>query len=121
MFTFVLIGRCDYFRFGFTTLNRKELCIDVSLSSFPESAFILCHSLILLSVDLSSPHVKNKMTKREFVKNLRGLIQGPCTEYLGDLYDNVYLEGHIALKAKKCVHKTTFPFERPYGKIFLHM
>ena len=88
---------------------------------FSESVFILCHSLILLSVDLSSPHVKNKMTKREFVKNLRGLVQGLETDYLGDLYDNVYLEGHIALKAKKSTQKTTFPFERPYGKIFLQM
>ena len=25
--TFVLIGRCDYFGFGFTTLNRKALTI----------------------------------------------------------------------------------------------
>ena len=92
------------------------------VSFLSESVFILCHSLILLSVDLSSPHVKNKMSKREFVKNLRGLVQGPgTTEYLGDLYDNVYLEGHIALRAEKCKQKTAFPFERPYGKIFLHM
>ena len=55
------------------------------------------------------------------MKNLRGLVQGLETEYLGDLYDNVYLEGHIALKATKCTQKMTFPFERPYGKIFLHM
>lgn len=83
--------------------------------------FILCHSLILLSVDLSSPHVKNKMTKREFVKNLRGLVHGLETDYLGDLYDNVYLDGHIALKSKKFTQKMAFPFERPYGKIFSHM
>ena len=25
IFSFVLIGRCDYFGFGFTTLNRKAL------------------------------------------------------------------------------------------------
>ena len=91
------------------------------LFSPAESVFILCHSLILLSVDLTSPHVKNKMSKREFVKNLRGLVQGLETDYLGDIYDNVYLEGHIALKAAKCTQKKTFPFERPYGKIFLHM
>ncbi|KAL9973491.1 hypothetical protein ACROYT_G019959 [Oculina patagonica] len=106
-------------------LNKFSIrfCATNPTTSFtPESVFILCHSLILLSVDLSSPHVKNKMSKREFVKNLRGLVQGPgTTEYLGDLYDNVYLEGHIALKARKCTKKTAFPFERPYGKIFLHM
>ena len=92
-----------------------------SFLPFAESVFILCHSLILLSVDLSSPHVKNKMSKREFVKNLRGLVHGVETDFLGDLYDNVYLEGHIALKTTKCSQKVTFPFERPYGKIFLHM
>ncbi|KAJ7327752.1 F-box only protein 8 [Desmophyllum pertusum] len=107
-----------------TILNKFSIqfCATNPNTTFtPESVFILCHSLILLSVDLSSPHVKNKMSKREFIKNLRGLVQGPGTEYLGDLYDNVYLEGHIALKPEKCTHKTTFPFERPYGKIFLHM
>ena len=31
---------------------------------------MLCYALILLSVDLTSPHVKNKMSKREFVKNI---------------------------------------------------
>ena len=28
IFSFVLIGRCDYFGFGFTTLNRKALYSD---------------------------------------------------------------------------------------------
>lgn len=107
-----------------TLLNKfaVQFCATNPSTSFtPESVFILCHSLILLSVDLSSPHVKNKMSKREFVKNLRGLVQGLETDYLGDIYDNVYLEGHIALKAAKCTQKKSFPFERPYGKIFLHM
>ena len=34
----------------------------------------MCFSLILLSVDLSSPHVKNKMSKREFIRNTRGAV-----------------------------------------------
>lgn len=107
-----------------TLLNKFSIqfCATNPKTPFtPESVFILCHSLILLSVDLSSPHVKNKMSKREFVKNLRGLVHGVETDFLGDLYDNVYLEGHIALKTTKCSQKVTFPFERPYGKIFLHM
>lgn len=107
-----------------TLLNKfsVQFCATNPRTPFtPESVFILCHSLILLSVDLSSPHVKNKMTKREFVKNLRGLVHGLETDYLGDLYDNVYLDGHIALKSKKCTPKMAFPFERPYGKIFSHM
>ena len=40
----------------------------------------MCFSLILLSVDLSSPHVKNKMSKREFIRNTRGAVgaEGDC-------------------------------------------
>lgn len=34
-----------------------------------DTVFVLCFSLIMLSVDLSSPAVKNKMSKREFIKN----------------------------------------------------
>lgn len=52
----------------------------------------------MLSVDLTSPHVKNKMSKREFIRNLRRAT--PRTEVsddvLGDMYDNIYLSGHVA-------------------------
>ena len=100
-------------------------CLFVCVS---DTIFILCHSLILLSVDLSSPHVKNKMSKREFIKNLRGVVQGSGSEFTGDLYDHVYLQGHIASHRAKSAAATAckarskpFPFERPYGKIFLHV
>ena len=74
----------------------------------------------MLSVDLSSPHVKNKMSKREYIKNLRGTRQ-VSEDYIGDLYDNIYLQGHIAVQPDKKTRKKekfVFPFERPYGKIF---
>eukprot|EP00118_Oscarella_pearsei_P008603 m.45290 g.45290 ORF g.45290 m.45290 type:complete len:272 (+) comp33582_c0_seq5:99-914(+) len=61
-----------------------------------ETVYILCHSLILLSVDLTSPHVKNKMTKREFIRNLRRATPQKDDEYFGHLYDNIYLAGHVA-------------------------
>ena len=47
----------------------------------------MCFSLILLSVDLSSPHVKNKMSKREFIRNTRGAV--------GAEGDNICLLLHI--------------------------
>jgi F-box protein 8 len=84
----------------------------------PEVVTILCYSLLLLSVDLTSPKIKNKMSKREFVKNichaiqlqenniqnqarnLRNQAQNIATtmdrEFAGHLYDNVYLLGHVA-------------------------
>lgn len=53
----------------------------------------------MLSVDLGSPHVKNKMSKREFIRNLRGAVQGAPDDYLVNLYDNIYLFGHVARKS----------------------
>lgn len=70
-----------------------------------ETVYILCFSLMLLSVDLSSPHVKNKMGKREFIKNtIRATtmiahgheIACVNADFAGQLYDNIYLLGHIA-------------------------
>jgi F-box protein 8 len=50
----------------------------------------------MLSVDLSSPAVKNKMSKREFIKNTRRAAQNVDDDLAGDLYDNIYLIGHVA-------------------------
>ena len=67
-----------------------------------DSVYVLCFSLILLSVDLASPHVKNKMSKREFIKNTRGAVASVTDDDLyGSLYDNVFLRGHIADQESK--------------------
>jgi len=77
-----------------------------SLGLSVDSVYVMCFSLILLSVDLSSPHVKNKMSKREFIKNTRGAVvtEGPMRAVVGDtdptdlygrLYDNIFLRGHV--------------------------
>merc|ERR1711899_652396 len=49
----------------------------------------------------SSPHVKNKMSKREFIRNTRGAVgaevgRGLEEDLYGSLYDNIFLRGHIA-------------------------
>ena len=49
-----------------------------------------------MSVDLTSPHVKNKMSKREFIRNLRQATPDVSNELLGHMYDNIYLSGHVA-------------------------
>lgn len=36
-----------------------------------DAIYVLCFALLLLSVDLHNPHIKNKMSKREFVRNNR--------------------------------------------------
>ncbi|XP_062514033.1 F-box only protein 8-like isoform X2 [Corticium candelabrum] len=61
-----------------------------------DTVYVICYSLILLAVDLASPHVKNKMSKREFIRNLRHAAYQGSDEYFGHLYDNIYLAGHVA-------------------------
>ncbi|CAH1777137.1 unnamed protein product [Owenia fusiformis] len=67
---------------------------DVGLSR--DAVFVVCFSLIMLSVDLCSPQVKNKMSKREFIRNTCRATEGLNDEYAGHLYDNIYLVGHVA-------------------------
>jgi len=76
-----------------------------SLGMSVDTVYVICFSLILLSVDLTSPHVKNKMSKREFIRNTRGAVRAeqnaldraPADDDLfGQLYDNVFIRGHIA-------------------------
>ncbi|XP_077984385.1 F-box only protein 8-like [Glandiceps talaboti] len=61
-----------------------------------ETIYVLCYSLLLLSIDLTSPHIKNKMSKREFIRNVRHATHHVDDELSGHLYDNIYLVGHIA-------------------------
>lgn len=69
---------------------------DISVVSPPDAVYVLCYSLILLSIDLSSPHVKNKMSKREFIRNTRRAAHNVSDDFVGHLYDNIYLIGHVA-------------------------
>ena len=78
---------------------------------------VLSYSLLLLSVDLYSPHVKNKMSKREFIRNNRQIVADANRDLLGDLYDDVYLNGHIAATSMNVNMKLRQPF-RPYGVLF---
>ncbi|KAM4809354.1 F-box only protein 8 [Rhinophrynus dorsalis] len=71
------------------------LARDLGLS--PDAVYVLCYSLILLSIDLASPHVKNKMSKREFIRNTRRAAQNISEDFVGHLYDNIYLVGHVAV------------------------
>ena len=94
----------------------------VAFFYFLESIAVLCYSLLLLSVDLYSPHVKNKMSKREFIRNNRQVLADANRDSLSDIYDDVYLNGHIVPNYVKSGTKNKeqhrFPFYRPYGAIF---
>lgn len=62
-----------------------------------DHVYLLCFSMIMLSADLWSPHIKNKMSKREFIRNTRQVVRSVRDEFLGHLYDNVYIVGHVVL------------------------
>ncbi|XP_041839504.1 F-box only protein 8 isoform X3 [Melanotaenia boesemani] len=68
----------------------------VCRSVVADAVYVLCYSLILLSIDLTSPHVKNKMSKREFIRNTRRAAHNVSDDFVGHLYDNIYLVGHVA-------------------------
>ena len=85
-----------------------------------DTVYVICFSLILLSVDLASPHVKNKMSKREFIKNTRGAVSGGDDEDLyGSFYDNVFLRGHIADQDKKTGGSCQQQYVPGYHAMFL--
>lgn len=88
------------FEVGLQCYNEKmtnaPLSFSLSLLVFADAVYVLCYSLILLSIDLTSPHVKNKMSKREFIRNTRRAAQNISEDFVGHLYDNIYLIGHVA-------------------------
>ncbi|KAM7540268.1 hypothetical protein Aperf_G00000041984 [Anoplocephala perfoliata] len=61
----------------------------------PDVVYVLCISLLMLSKDFASPQIKNKMSKREFIRNTRQAVPSADIDLLGQLYDNVYVEGDI--------------------------
>uniref|UniRef100_A0A0P5UI74 F-box only protein n=1 Tax=Daphnia magna TaxID=35525 RepID=A0A0P5UI74_9CRUS len=74
----------------------------------PDTIYIVSFSLIILSVDLSSPHIKNKMSKREFIRNVRRAVGHRIDDdWCGHLYDDIYLIGHVA--PGRCNNKTSRP------------
>lgn len=87
-----------------------------------DSVYVMCFSLILLSVDLASPHVKNKMSKREFIRNTRGAVGREVAleeDLYGSLYDNIFLRGHIADEEKPVDHSGKQQFVPGYLALFL--
>lgn len=59
-----------------------------------ETTVLLMYSMLILSTDLASPLIKNKMTKREFIRNVSRInAAGTLTpDYLGQLYDYIFLQ-----------------------------
>lgn len=65
-----------------------------------DTAYVLAYSIIMLTTDLHSPQVKNKMTKEQYIKLNRGISEGEelPEDYLSKIYDEI--AGHeIKMKA----------------------
>ncbi|KAK4009871.1 hypothetical protein OUZ56_019014 [Daphnia magna] len=56
-----------------------------------DAPYVLAYSIIMLTTDLHSPQVKNKMTKEQFIKNNRGINDSKDLpeEYLSQIYDEI--------------------------------
>ena len=56
-----------------------------------DAAYVLAYSVIMLNTDAHNSQVSRKMTKDEFVKNLRGINEGRDlpADYLSQLYDSI--------------------------------
>lgn len=65
-----------------------------------DTAYVLAFSVIMLTTDLHSTHIKKKMTKEEFVKNNRGINDSEDLphEYLSKIYEEI-ASSEIKIKA----------------------
>lgn len=73
-----------------------------------DTAYVLSYSIIMLTTDLHSPQVKNKMTKEQYIKMNRGINDSKDLpeEYLSAIYDEIsgseikMRHGHMASSSR---------------------
>ncbi|KAJ8267917.1 hypothetical protein COCON_G00130890 [Conger conger] len=73
-----------------------------TLFASADTAYVLAYSIIMLTTDLHSPQVKNKMTKDQYIKMNRGINDSKDLpeEYLSAIYDEIAGK-KIAMKETK--------------------
>lgn len=66
--------------------NKKD-----TIFASADTAYVLSYSIIMLTTDLHSPQVKNKMTKEQYIKMNRGINDSKDLpeEYLSQIYDEI--------------------------------
>ncbi|MEQ2162159.1 Brefeldin A-inhibited guanine nucleotide-exchange protein 2, partial [Goodea atripinnis] len=82
-------------------MNRVIFCRQTLFAS-ADTAYVLAYSIIMLTTDLHSPQVKNKMTKEQYIKMNRGINDSKDLpeEYLSSIYDEIAGK-KIAMKESK--------------------
>lgn len=81
-----------------------------------DTAYVLAYSIIMLTTDLHSPRVKNKMTKEQYIKMNRGINDSKDLpeDYLSKIYDEI-LSNEIKMKASsRPERQSTFRFKASY-------
>jgi len=73
-----------------------------------DTAYVMAFSVIMLTTDLHSPQVKNKMTKEQYIKMNRGINEKEDLpdEYLTSIYDEI-AQSEIKMKGGGKDSKTT--------------
>ena len=68
-----------------------ETNVNNGLFASADTAYVLAYSIIMLTTDLHSPQVKNKMTKNQYIKMNRGINDSKDLpeEYLSQIYDEI--------------------------------
>uniref|UniRef100_A0A914USB7 SEC7 domain-containing protein n=1 Tax=Plectus sambesii TaxID=2011161 RepID=A0A914USB7_9BILA len=63
----------------------------LGLFASADTAYVLAYSIIMLTTDLHSPQVRNKMTKEQYVRMNRGINDSADLpeQYLSDIYDEI--------------------------------
>ncbi|XP_069808804.1 brefeldin A-inhibited guanine nucleotide-exchange protein 2 isoform X2 [Dendropsophus ebraccatus] len=84
-----------------------------TLFASADTAYVLAYSIIMLTTDLHSPQVKNKMTKEQYIKMNRGINDSKDLpeEYLSAIFDEIE-DKKIAIKETKehtMTNKSTKP------------
>jgi brefeldin A-inhibited guanine nucleotide-exchange protein len=76
-----------------------ETNLSNGLFASADTAYVLAYSIIMLTTDLHSPQVKNKMTKEQYIKMNRGINESRDLpeEFLSKIYDEIENE-EIKLK-----------------------
>ena len=79
-------------------------CSSSEIFASADTAYVLAYSIIMLTTDLHSSNVKNKMTKEQYIKMNRGINDSKDLPeaYLSAIYDQIKGE-EIKLKNKSKV------------------
>uniref|UniRef100_A0A5S6Q9P9 SEC7 domain-containing protein n=1 Tax=Trichuris muris TaxID=70415 RepID=A0A5S6Q9P9_TRIMR len=64
---------------------------NLGLFTSADTAYVLAYSIIMLTTDLHSPQVRNKMTKEQYIRMNRGINDSADLpeQYLSDIYDEI--------------------------------